>query len=122
MRRLVAHLAAVIGGAIGFYAGLIASIAFFGLEGGAHIAPLFMAVGSGLAIGIAVGVSTPWGVAPASGVGIVLGSAIGVVGWWLDPDLTILVVALFILSQSLAWWSYSRDSASTSRMSAGTRP
>ena len=106
--QLGRHVAALVAAAVGFYAGLVAGIAAFGLTGGAEAAPVLTLTVGGLVLGVVLGLfdgrrrlgaRTAWGL----GRGLLLGLRC----WAADPDLEWCVAALVVLSQALAWRSRS---------------
>lgn len=104
--RFARHVAALLGAAVGYFAGLAAAIAALGLTAGAAAAPLSTLAVGGLGVGVVLGLHDGrrrlWSrVAWGTGPGLLLGLAC----WAAEPPLEWCVGALVLLSQALAWRS-----------------
>lgn len=108
MRRFWTHVAALIGGLAGFYAGLAVLLAAGGLDS-AGWAPLFMCTGAGLVAGTVVTVVSPTATRGVWMIGSIGGLTLGAFLTAADPDLTVVAVLVALASQALAWLPHHRD-------------
>lgn len=104
------HIAALASAVAGFYLGLIAGLESLGLEGGAEAFPLFTAAGAGAVTGAILGLFDGRArLTVRTAVGLATGLALGVALWAVDPGLEWHVAVLALMSQGLAWWTWSEQ-------------